>query len=609
MARPPGDRLRFLTCGSVDDGKSTLMGRLLIDAGAVPEDVAAAATGADAVVDFASLVDGLLAEKEQGITIDVAHRYFSTPRRDFHAIDAPGHEQYTRNMVTGASQADVAVVLVDALRGLTSQTRRHALIAAITRVPTVLFAITKMDAVGWDRARFDALAAEVAAFAAALGLPSVEVVPVSGLTGENVTRAATADWVRGPTLLERLEAAPINEADQAPFRMPVQSVRRDGLERTYVGRLASGRLKVGDAVRIEPSGRQATVVRLSGADGELAEVQAGLTAAIGLDRPVDLARGDVLTAASDPLEVADQFEVEIVWMGEEPLLPGRVYDLKMGTRTTSMQVTEIRRRVSVDDLSGLAAKTLALNEIGVCNLALGAEVAFTPYAENRTLGGFIVIDRQTLATVGAGMIRFALRRAHNVHRQALTLDAGTRAAAKGQKPTVLWFTGLSGAGKSTVADAVERRLHVLGRHTYLIDGDNLRHGLTRDLGFTDADRVENIRRAAETARLMADAGLIVLVSLISPFASERRMARDLMPPGQFIEVFVDVPLAVAEARDVKGLYRKARAGELANFTGIDSPYEPPTAPDVHLRADQEAPDQAAERIVEILRTLGRLSAD
>ncbi|WP_298125403.1 adenylyl-sulfate kinase [Brevundimonas sp.] len=609
MARPPGDRLRFLTCGSVDDGKSTLMGRLLIDAGAVPEDVAAAATGADGAVDFASLVDGLLAEKEQGITIDVAHRYFSTPRRDFHAIDAPGHEQYTRNMVTGASQADVAVVLVDALRGLTSQTRRHALIAAITRVPTVLFAITKMDAVGWDRARFDALAAEVAAFAAAMGLPSVEVLPVSGLTGENVTRAAAVDWVRGPTLLERLEAAPVNEADQAPFRMPVQSVRRDGLERTYVGRLASGRLHVGDAVRIEPSGRQATVVRLSGADGELDEVQAGLTAAIGLDRPVDLARGDVLTAASDPLEVADQFEVEIVWMGEEPLLPGRVYDLKMGTRTTSMQVTEIRRRVSVDDLSGLAAKTLALNEIGVCNLALGAEVAFTPYAENRTLGGFIVIDRQTLATVGAGMIRFALRRAHNVHRQALTLDAGTRAAAKGQKPTVLWFTGLSGAGKSTVADAVERRLHVLGRHTYLIDGDNLRHGLTRDLGFTDADRVENIRRAAETARLMVDAGLIVLVSLISPFASERRMARDLMPPGQFIEVFVDVPLAVAEARDVKGLYRKARAGALANFTGIDSPYEPPAAPDVHLRADQETPDQAAERIVEILRTLGRLSAD
>ncbi|HEV7228479.1 adenylyl-sulfate kinase [Brevundimonas sp.] len=606
MARAPGDRLRVLTCGSVDDGKSTLMGRLMHDLGAVPDDVAATATGPDGVIDFASLVDGLMAEKEQGITIDVAHRYLSTPRRDFHLIDAPGHEQYTRNMVTGASQADVALVLIDAVRGMTAQTRRHALIAALTRVPTVVFVVTKMDAMAWDRGRFDELAEEARAFAAALDLDEVQVVPVSGLTGENVARPADAAWVEGLPLIARLEAASVETASDRPFRMPVQWVSRDGLDRAYAGKVASGRIRTGDAVRIQPSGRLATVAEVLSADGPADEVGAGLTGSIRLDRPVDVARGDLIVAADSPLEVADQFEIDLVWMGEEPMLPGRVYDLKIGARTVSAQITEIRRRVSVEDLAPLAAKTLELNEIGVCNLSLGAEIAFAPYAEDRTLGGFILTDRTSLDTVGAGMIRFALRRAHNVHRQALTVDAAARAAAKGQKPTALWFTGLSGAGKSTIADAVERRLHALGRHTYLIDGDNLRHGLTRDLGFTDADRVENIRRAAEAARLMADAGLIVLVSLISPFASERRMARDLMGEGRFLEVFVDVPLDVAEARDVKGLYRKAREGRLANFTGIDSPYERPEAPEIHVRADVETPDQAAERIVAALQDRGRL---
>jgi len=608
MARAVGDRLRVLTCGSVDDGKSTLMGRLMHDLGAVPDDVAAAATGPDGALDFAALVDGLMAEREQGITIDVAHRYLSTPRRAFHLIDAPGHEQYTRNMVTGASQADVALVLIDAVRGMTAQTRRHALIAALTRVSAVLFVVTKMDARGWDRGRFEELAEEARAFAAALELDEVQVVPVSGLTGENVAHPPGAEWVEGPTLIERLEVASVETASDRPFRMPVQWVRRDGLDRAYAGKVASGRIRPGDAVRVQPSGRLATVTEVLDADGLADAGEAGLTASLRLDRPVDVARGDLIVAADAPLEVADQFEVDLVWMGEEPMLPGRVYDLKIGARTVSAQVTEIRRRVSVEDLAPLAAKTLELNEIGVCNLSLGAEIAFAPYAEDRTLGGFILIDRTSLDTVGAGMIRFALRRAHNVHRQALTIDAAARAAAKGQKPTVLWFTGLSGAGKSTVADAVERRLHALGRHTYLIDGDNLRHGLTRDLGFTDADRVENIRRAAEAARLMADAGLIVLVSLISPFSSERRMARDLMGEGRFLEVFVDVPLDVAEARDVKGLYRKAREGRLANFTGIDSPYERPEAPEIHVRADVETPDQAAERIVAALRDRGRLEA-
>jgi bifunctional enzyme CysN/CysC len=608
MARAPGDRLRVLTCGSVDDGKSTLMGRLMHDLGAVPDDVAAAATGPDGALDFASLVDGLMAEKEQGITIDVAHRYLSTPGRDFHLIDAPGHEQYTRNMVTGASQADVALVLIDAVRGLTAQTRRHALIAALTRVPTVVFVVTKMDAMGWDPERFEELAQDALAFASALELKAVQVVPVSGLTGENVARPAAAAWVERATLLDRLEAAPVASATGGPFRMPVQWVRRDGVDRAYAGKVASGRIRAGGLLRVQPSGRTAAALQVVGPNGVVEAGEAGLTCSVVLDRPVDVARGDVLVAADAPLETADQFEVDLVWMGDDPLLPGRVYDLKIGARTVPAQVTEIRRRVSVEDLAPLAAKTLELNDVGVCNLSLGAEIAFAPYAEDRTLGGFILIDRASLNTVGAGMIRFALRRAHNVHRQALTVDVAARAAAKGQKPTVLWFTGLSGAGKSTIADAVERRLHDMGRHTYLIDGDNLRHGLTRDLGFTDADRVENIRRAAEAARLMADAGLIVLVSLISPFASERRMARELMGEGRFLEVFVDVPLAVAEARDVKGLYRKARAGQLANFTGLDSPYERPEAPELHLRADAETPEEAADRVVAALRERGRLQA-
>jgi len=613
------DQLRFITCGSVDDGKSTLIGRLLHDAGAVPDDQIAAMNrdsasvgNAGGGIDFALLVDGLTSEREQGITIDVAYRYFSTPCRKFIVADTPGHEQYTRNMVTGASTADLAIVLVDARKGVLTQTRRHSYLVSLLGLKTVVLAVTKMDLVDWSQVAFDSIVSDYRAFAETIGLKTVIAVPVSGVTGDNIaTLGESSPWYPGDSLLSVLETVEIERASTgAGFHMPVQSVVRPDLDfRGYAGQIVSGAIHPGDTVRIAPSGQTSRIARIATFDGDLDRAVAGQSVTLTLSDHVDVARGDVISAADRPLEVADQFEATIVWMSDAPLLPGRVYDLKIGARTVPARVTDIRHEVNVNTLEKLAARTLVSNAIGVCHLSLGQDIAFAPYDQDRTLGGFILIDRESLATVGAGMIRFALRRAQNIHRQALTVDRAERAAVKGQKPAVVWLTGLSGAGKSTIANAVEALLTAEGRHTILIDGDNLRHGLSRDLGFTDADRVENIRRATETARLMTDAGLIVLVSLISPFRADRQMARERMVEGEFFEGFIDTPLAVVEARDVKGLYAKARSGALTNFTGIDSPYEAPVQPDIHIRGDVTSIEDAARQIVEHLRRAGRLGAD
>ena len=598
---PQRDLLRFITCGSVDDGKSTLIGRLLHDLGAVPEDQLASILDADGRPDFSRLVDGLLAEREQGITIDVAYRYFSTATRSFIVADTPGHEQYTRNMATGASTADAAVILVDARKGVLTQTRRHAHILALMGVKRVILAVTKMDLADWSAEVFARIATEFDAYARQIGLEA-RAIPLSGATGDNVVGRG-GGWFDGPTLIEALEALPVATAapDQA-FRLPVQGVVRPNQDlRAYTGLIASGAVRPGDAVRAVPSGVVSQVARLLAPEGDRDAALAGQAVMLTLTDEIDLSRGDVLCAASDPLEAADQFEATVIWMDEAALLPGRQYDLKLGTRTVSASVTDIRHKVNVNTLEALAARTLELNDIGVCHLSLGADIAFAPYEVDRQLGGFILIDRISQATVGAGMIRFALRRAHNIHRQSIKVDCARRAALKQQTPAVLWFTGLSGSGKSTIANLVEEQLAAGGRHTYLIDGDNLRHGLSRDLGFTDADRVENIRRAAEAAKMMADAGLIVLVCLISPFRAERAMAREMMGDIAFLEVFIDAPLAVAEARDVKGLYAKARRGELTNFTGIDSPYEAPERADAHIQTDKRSASEATELILNVLR--------
>lgn len=594
------DLLRFITCGSVDDGKSTLIGRLLHDVGAVPDDQIAAVTDADGALDFSQLVDGLLAEREQGITIDVAYRYFSTERRSFIVADTPGHEQYTRNMATGASTADAAIILADARKGVLTQTRRHAHILALMGVRQVVLAVTKMDLADWSQTAFEPIAAEFASYGAQVGL-EVTAIPVSGATGANIVRQCKrAGWYAGPTVLQTLEAlTPLSEGQHLPFRMAVQGVVRPHLDfRGYTGRIAAGRLRPGDAVRALPSGVTTTLARVLTPTEDAEEARAGQSVVLTLTDEIDLSRGDVLCAANAPLETADQFEAAVIWMAEAPLLPGRQYDLKLGARTVAASITDIRHRVNVNTLEPLAARTLELNDIGVCHLSLGADIAFAPYEEDREMGGFILIDRMSQATVGAGMIRFALRRAHNIHRQPIKVDRARRAALKGQQPAVLWFTGLSGAGKSTIANLVEEQLAAEGRHTYLIDGDNLRHGLSRDLGFTEADRVENIRRAAEAARMMADAGLIVLVSLISPFRAERAMAREMMGDLPFLEIFIDAPLEVVEARDVKGLYAKARRGELTNFTGIDSPYEAPENAEIHVQVIKSTAEEAASIILD-----------
>ena len=603
--------LRFITCGSVDDGKSTLIGRLLYDSKMVFDDQLSAlesdskkvgTQGGD--LDFALLVDGLAAEREQGITIDVAYRFFSTDRRKFIVADTPGHEQYTRNMVTGASTADLAIVLVDARKGVLTQTRRHSYLASLIGIRHVVLAVNKMDLVDWDQSVFDAIVADYTTFAGRVGLNSVVCIPISGLKGDNITAPSNqTPWYAGSTLMDHLETVEIDEdrLKARPFRLPVQWVNRPNLNfRGFSGLITSGTVQPGDRVRSLPSGRTSTVKRIVTFDGDLEQAQVGQSVTLMLDDEIDCSRGDVLAAADDPCEVADQFETTIVWMADEALFAGRSYWLKAGTKTVSVQITDIKHKVNVNSLEELAGKTLELNEIGVCNLSLDQAIPFDAYADNRDMGGFILIDRMTNATVGAGTIHFALRRAHNVHWQALDVSKANRAALKSQTPTVLWFTGLSGAGKSTVANLVEKRLISEGRHTYLLDGDNVRHGLNKDLGFTEADRVENIRRVAEVARLMADAGLIVLVSFISPFRDERRMAREMMEPGEFLEVFVDTPLEVVEARDVKGLYRKARSGELKNFTGIDSPYEAPEVPEIRIDTTAMTPEEAADLIIDRL---------
>jgi len=608
--------LRFITCGSVDDGKSTLIGRLLYESKQVFDDQLAAlesdskrhGTQGDAI-DFALLVDGLSAEREQGITIDVAYRYFSSPKRKFIVADTPGHEQYTRNMVTGASTADLAVLLVDARKGVLMQTRRHSYLAQLVGIRRFVLAVNKMDLVDFDQGAFDAIFADYREFAAKIGIGDWIAIPVSGLTGANVTsRIEAMPWYDGPSLLEHLDTVVLDadaEADK-PLRMPVQWVNRpDQHFRGFAGQIASGSIVRSQDIRVLPSGRTTRIERIVTADGDLERAVAGQSVTVTFTHEVDCSRGDIIAAADDPPQAADQFEATIVWMDENELLPGRGYWMKIGTQNVTATIQPPKYEVDVNSLEHLAATTLGLNAIGVAEVATDREIVFEPYAVegggvNRALGGFILIDKMTNATVAAGMLHFALRRSLNIHRQPLEVSRETHAGLKDQKPAVLWFTGLSGAGKSTIANLVEKKLAARGRHTFLLDGDNVRHGLNRDLGFTEADRIENIRRVGEVARLMADAGLIVLTAFISPFRAERHMVRRMVPEGEFFEIFVDTPLADAEQRDVKGLYAKARAGELKNFTGIDSPYEAPEAPEMRIDTTQMSAEEAAERIVEAL---------
>ena len=611
------DTLRLIVCGSVDDGKSTLIGRLLHDTGFIPSDQLAAVAAASrehgtqgAATDLALLVDGLQAEREQGITIDVAYRFFTTGRRRFIVAEAPGHEQYTRNMATGASTADLAVVLVDARKGVLTQTRRHSHILALLGLRRVVLAVNQLDLMGWDEAVFEAIAADYRRLAAGLAIDDVRAIPVSALTGANLFQAGPqAPWYRGPTLLRALEEAPAAE-DQAaaPFRMAVQWVSRPGPDfRGYAGTIASGALRPGDRIRAWPGGRGTAIRRIVTAGGDLAAAVAGQSVTLTLADEIDIGRGDLLAADDGaPPASSDQFAAHLLWMADEPLLPQRQYLLKAGTATATAQVTALRHRIDVDTMEHNAARTLRSNEIGLCNLALDRPIAFDPYRVLRETGAFILIDRFANATVGAGMIDSPLLRAANLTWHESELDKERRARQKGQRPCILWFTGLSGAGKSTAASRVEGRLAARGRHSYLLDGDNVRHGLNRDLGFTDADRVENVRRIAEVAKLFVDAGLIVLVSLISPFRDERRMARGLVEEGEFVEVFVDTPLALCERRDPKGLYRKARAGEIRNFTGIDSGYEPPENPEIVLKAGEQDAEELADRVIRYLEQGGYL---
>jgi bifunctional enzyme CysN/CysC len=606
--------LRFITCGSVDDGKSTLIGRLLYESKLIFDDQLAALE-ADSrrvgtqggALDFALLVDGLAAEREQGITIDVAYRFFTAERRKFIVADTPGHEQYTRNMVTGASTADVAVILVDARKGVLTQTRRHSYIVSLLGIKRVALAVNKLDLVGYDQAVFDRITADYREFATGLGLTSVQAIPVSALRGDNVLEhGANTPWYHGPPLAAYLETVEVGQdAVSGPFRLPVQLVTRPDLDfRGYAGIIAGGAVRPGDEVRALPSGVTARVQRIVTADGDLPAAEAGQSVTLTLDRETDISRGDMIVAAADPAGLADQFEAHLVWMHADPLLPGRPYLMKLGSSTVTCTVTHIKHAINVNTLERTPATTLAVNDIAVANIATDRRLPFDPYQANRETGGFVLIDRLTNVTVGAGMIDFALRRSDNIHWQALDVTKEARVALKGHRPGVVWFTGLSGAGKSTIANALERRLHAMGCHTAALDGDNVRHGLNRDLGFTDADRVENIRRVAEVAKLIVDAGLLVLVSFISPFRADRDSARALVGGDEFVEVFVDTPLDVAERRDRKGLYRKARAGSLPHFTGIDSPYEPPQSPEVRIDTASSSVAESVEQIVSRLRAQG-----
>lgn len=605
--------LRFITCGSVDDGKSTLIGRLLYDSKMIFEDQLAAlesdskisGTQGDAI-DFALLVDGLAAEREQGITIDVAYRFFATEKRKFIVADTPGHEQYTRNMATGASTADLAVILIDARKGVLTQTRRHSYLAHLLGIRHIVLAVNKMDLIGYDQAQYDAILADYTNFAKSIGIDEFTAIPISGLAGDNIaSHSAGTPWYKGPTLIEHLETVEVSldARQQGAFRMPVQWVNRPNLDfRGFAGQIASGTVKPGDKVRILPSGKTATIGRIVTFDGDLEQAVAGQSVTLTFNEEVDCSHGDVIAAADNPPGTADQFEASLVWMDEAPLLPGRAYVMKLGTQTVSASVAAPKYQVNVNTMEQMAAKSLQLNSIGVAEITTDRRIAFEAYNDNvnggRDLGGFILVDKLTNATVAAGMINFALRRSQNVHWQNVDITREAHAAQKNQRPRLLWFTGLSGSGKSTIANLVEKRLHAEGKHSFLLDGDNVRHGLNKDLGFTDSDRVENIRRISEVAKLMTDAGLIVLTAFISPFRAERKIARDLMATGEFFEIHIDTPLDVAEQRDVKGLYKKARSGELKNFTGIDSPYEAPDNPEIRIDTTAMSAEDAAEMIVE-----------
>jgi bifunctional enzyme CysN/CysC len=603
--------LRFITCGSVDDGKSTLIGRLLYDSKMIFEDQLAALE-ADSKrvgtqgqnIDIALLVDGLAAEREQGITIDVAYRFFSTDKRKFIVADTPGHEQYTRNMVTGASTADLAIILIDARKGVLTQTRRHSYLAHLIGIRNLVLAVNKMDLIGYDQAKYESIVADYTAFASSIGITAFTAMPISGFAGDNITaKSPNTPWYTGPALMEHLETVELDvTADQAKkFRMPVQWVNRPNLDfRGFSGLISSGAVRPGDAIRVLPSGKTSTVSRIVTFDGDLEKAVAGQSVTICFADEVDCSRGDVISVADSPPQVADQFEATIVWMADEEMTPGRGYWLKTATQTVTATIQTPKYQINVNTLEHLAAKTLALNAIGVANFTTDKPIVFEPYEANRDLGGFILIDKITNATVAAGMIHFSLRRSQNVHWQAMDISRETHANLKNQKPAVLWFTGLSGAGKSTIANLVEKKLVRMNRHTFLLDGDNVRHGLNKDLGFTDADRIENIRRVGEVAKLMTDAGLIVITAFISPFRAERQMVREMIAAGEFIEIHIDTSLADAEARDVKGLYKKARAGEIAHFTGITSPYEAPETPEIHIDTAKLTPEQAADLIVETL---------
>ncbi|MTI42784.1 bifunctional enzyme CysN/CysC [Roseibium hamelinense] len=618
LAQESKDQLRFLTCGSVDDGKSTLIGRLLFDTKLIFEDQLAAlekdsrrhgTVGEE--IDLALLVDGLEAEREQGITIDVAYRFFATDKRKFIVADTPGHEQYTRNMATGASTADLAVLLVDARHGLMVQTRRHAFIASLLGIRHVVLAVNKIDLVDYSEERFEQIRKDFEVFANGFDFESLQAIPMSARFGDNVTgRSPNMPWYGGSTLLEHLETVEIGEHElEAPFRFPVQWVNRPNLDfRGYSGTIAGGRVSVGDEIVVAGPAKTSKVARIIAPEGDVNVARSGEAVTLTLEDEIDISRGDLLSAPEGRPDVADQMAAHLIWMSEDALLPGRSYLLKIGPKTVNATVTEIKHKINVNTFEHVAGKTLDLNEIAFCNLSLSAPVAFDPYEANRHTGSFILIDRMTNQTVGAGLVWFALRRATNIHWQALEIDKAARGQALGQKPAVVWFTGLSGSGKSTIASLVEKKLHAEGRHTYVLDGDNVRHGLNRDLGFTDADRVENIRRVGEVSKLFADAGLITLVSFISPFRSERQMARDLMGASEFIEIFVDTPIEECKQRDPKGLYAKAERGEIKNFTGIDSPYEAPENPELRLKNVGRKPEDVADEVVEFLRARGFLNA-
>ena len=609
--------LRFITCGSVDDGKSTLIGRLLYESNVLLEDQLSALESDSkkhgtqgGELDFALLVDGLSAEREQGITIDVAYRFFATEKRKFIVADTPGHEQYTRNMITGASTADVAVILIDARKGVLTQTRRHSYLVSLIGIRRVVLAINKLDIVDYSQEVFEQIDADYRAFASRLGIEHIQSIPLSALRGDNITEPSpNTPWYQGPSLMQFLETVELEQArEDAPLRMPVQWVNRPNPDfRGFSGRILGGSVRPGDAIRVLPSGKTSRVERIVTLNGDLQQAVTGQSVTLTLSDEIDISRGDVIAAADAPPAVADQFEATVVWMSEEAMLPGRPYLIKLGASSIGGALGQPKYQVDVNSLDQLPAKTLGLNEIGVCTLSLDRAAPFDPYAENRDMGSFIVIDRYTHQTVGAGMLHFALRRSQNIHWQAVEVDKAARTRLNGHKPCVIWLTGLSGAGKSTIANLLERRLHALGVHTYLLDGDNVRHGLNKDLGFTAADRVENIRRIGEVAKLMVDAGLMVVTAFISPFRSERQLARDLVAEGEFIEVFVDTPLAEVEKRDPKGLYKKARRGELKNFTGIDSPYEAPEQPEIRIETLRHSAEEAADLIVHQLRERGFLA--